>query len=47
MGGRGQEVLRVRAGLEDIKKSYGKLSGNYAIIEGVFEKGLRQRGWSF
>ncbi len=39
-----KEVLRVRTSLEDIKKSYGALSRFYAIIEGIFEKGLRQRG---
>ncbi|MFC2005308.1 methyltransferase domain-containing protein [Chloroflexota bacterium] len=44
MGGSEQAILRVQAGLEEIKKSYSKISGNYAIIEGVFEKGLRQKG---
>ena len=39
-----QEVLRVRASLEDIKKSYSLISRLYAIFEGIFEKGLRQRG---
>lgn len=44
MGGSGQEVLRVKAKPEDIKKSYGTVSRIYAIIEGIFEKGLRQKG---
>lgn len=44
MGGSEQEVLRVRASSEDIKKSYSLISRIYAIFEGIFEKGLRQRG---
>ena len=39
-----QEVSRVRASVEDIKKSYSLISRFYAIFEGLFEKGLRQRG---
>ncbi len=43
--GRGKrEVLRVQAGPGEIKRSYGRLSGIYAIIEGTFESSLRQRG---
>jgi len=39
-----REMLRVRATLEDIKKSYGVMSKLYATLEGRFEKGLRRRG---
>ena len=39
-----QEVSRVRASVEDIKNSYSLISRFYAIFEGLFEKGLRQRG---
>jgi len=39
-----KEMLRVRATLEDIKKSYGVMSKSYATLEGRFEKGLRRRG---
>jgi len=39
-----QEVSRVRASVEDIKNSYSLTSRFYAIFEGLFEKGLRQRG---
>ncbi len=39
-----KEILRVRASLEDIKKSYGLVSRDYAILEGIFEKGLRHKG---
>jgi len=42
--GSNQEVLRVRASSEDIKKSYSSISRIYAIFEELFEKGLRQRG---
>jgi len=38
-----KEILRVRASLEDIKKGYGVLSRDYAVAEGIFEKGLRQK----
>jgi len=38
------EVLRVRASLEDIRKSYSLISRFYAAVEGIFEKGLRQKG---
>ncbi len=42
---RGQkEVLQVPATLEDIKKSYGKISRVYATLEGRFEKGARRKG---
>jgi len=44
MGDSKKEILRVPATLEDIKKSYGILSRSYAIIEGIFEKGLRRKG---
>ena len=37
------EILGVPVGLEDIKKSYGVMSRFYALTEGVFERGLRQR----
>lgn len=39
-----KEILRVRATLENIKKSYAKISKLYAIVESTFEKGLRVRG---
>jgi len=39
-----KELLRVRASLEDIKKSYGLVSRFYAVGEGVFEKGFRRKG---
>ncbi|GAJ23185.1 unnamed protein product, partial [marine sediment metagenome] len=38
------EMLGVPISLEDIKKSYGVVSRFYALIEGIFEKGLRQKG---
>ena len=44
MGNSQKEILRVQASLEDIKKSYGILSRSYAIMEGIFEKGLRRKG---
>jgi len=44
MGDSKKEILRVPASLEDIKKSYGILSRSYAIIEKIFEKGLRRKG---
>ena len=34
----------VPVSLEDIKKSYGVVSRFYAVAEGIFEKGLRQKG---
>jgi len=37
-------ILRVQATLENIKKSYAKISKLYAIVEGTFEKGVRVRG---
>ncbi len=39
-----KKILGVPASPEDIKKSYGILSRSYAIIEGIFEKGLRRKG---
>ncbi len=44
MGGSGRNVARVLAGPDEIRRSYTALSRIYAIIERVFEKGLRQRG---
>jgi demethylmenaquinone methyltransferase/2-methoxy-6-polyprenyl-1,4-benzoquinol methylase len=43
---RGEEkgVLRVPATLEDIKKSYGKISRVYATLEGRFERAARKKG---
>ncbi|MFC1995337.1 class I SAM-dependent methyltransferase [Chloroflexota bacterium] len=38
------DILRVAATLEDIKKSYGVASRLYGILEGKFEKGLREKG---
>ena len=38
------DILRVSATLEDIKKNYGALSKFYALLEGKFEKGLREKG---
>lgn len=38
-----RKILRVPVSLADIKKSYGIMSRFYAIIEGIFEKGLRQK----
>ena len=37
-------ILRVTATPADIRKSYGTLSKFYGLLEGKFEKGLRQRG---
>ena len=39
-----RDILRVSATLEDIKKSYGALSKFYSILEGKFEKELRESG---
>ena len=39
-----KEILRVSVSLEDIKKSYGIMSRFYTVAEGLFEKGLRQKG---
>jgi len=48
MGKDGKEsLLRVTATPEDIKKSYGTLSKIYGLLEGKFEKGLRQLGLEF
>lgn len=41
---RSSDVLPVLATSEDIKKSYGWLSNLYGSFEGIFEKGLRDRG---
>ena len=42
-----RDILRVSATLEDIKKSYGALSKFYSILEGKFEKELRESGLKF
>jgi ubiquinone/menaquinone biosynthesis C-methylase UbiE len=47
MGSSNQKILRVQADLEEIKRSYNVLSRYYAIIEGIFEKRLRQKGLEF
>ncbi len=39
-----KDILRVPVTLEDIKKSYAVLSKFYGLLEGKFEKGLRERG---
>jgi len=44
MGNNQEKVLRVPVSSEDIKESYGILSRFYGIAEGLFEKGLRQKG---
>ena len=44
MGNNQEKVLRVPVSSEEIKKSYGVLSRFYAVAEGIFEKGLRQKG---
>ena len=38
------KTLRVPVSSEDIKKSYGVVSRFYALVEGIFEKGLRRKG---
>ena len=38
------DILRVSATPENIKKSYGVLSKLYGLLEGEFEKGLREKG---
>lgn len=37
------DILRVSATPEDIKKSYGLLNRFYGLLEGKFEKGLREK----
>ena len=39
-----KEILRVRADKEAIKKSYGRISRWFALVEGRIEKGLREKG---
>jgi demethylmenaquinone methyltransferase/2-methoxy-6-polyprenyl-1,4-benzoquinol methylase len=39
-----RQILRVPATLEEIKRSYARISKLYPIFEGRFEKGLRKRG---
>ena len=41
------DILRVPATPEDIKKSYGLLNRFYGLLEGKFEKGLREKGLKF
>lgn len=43
MGEKG-DILRVSATPEDIRKSYGKLSRVYGLLEDKFERGLREKG---
>ena len=38
------KILGVPLSLEDIRKSYGVVSRFYTFAEGIFEKGLRQKG---
>ena len=38
------DILRVAATPENIKKSYGVLSKLYGLLEGEFEKGIREKG---
>ena len=38
------KMLRVPVSLEDMKNGYGVVSRFYALVEGIFEKGLRQKG---
>jgi demethylmenaquinone methyltransferase/2-methoxy-6-polyprenyl-1,4-benzoquinol methylase len=38
------EMLGVSVRSEDIQKSYGVMSRFYALVEGIFEKGLRRKG---
>ncbi len=42
-----KKILGVPVSSEDIKKSYGVVSRFYAIAEGIFEKGLRQKALQF
>ncbi len=39
-----KKTLGVPVSLGDIRKSYGVVSRFYAVAEGIFEKGLRQKG---
>lgn len=41
---RPQEIPRVTATPEEIRKSYGKMSRFYAVLECVFEKRMREQG---
>ncbi len=43
MGEKG-DILRVSATPEDIRKSYGRLSKFYGLLEDKFEQGLREKG---
>jgi len=38
------DILRVSATPENVKKSYGVLSKLYGLLEGKFEKGIREKG---
>ena len=42
IGGDKGDILKVSATLEDIEKSYGRLSKLYGTFEGIFEKRLDQ-----
>ncbi len=39
-----KKILRVSATPDDIRKSYGMLSKFYALLEGAFEQGIREKG---
>lgn len=42
--GDNQDILRVSATTEDIRKSYGWASRVYGYFEGLFERGMRKKG---
>lgn len=42
--GEAGEILRVSITPEDIKKSYGIMSQFYVPLEGIFERGMREKG---
>ena len=44
MAGKKRSISRVTASSQEIKQAYGTLSRFYAVVEGIFEKGLRKRG---
>ena len=39
-----RKILGVSVSSEDVKESYGVISRFYAIVEGIFEKGVRHKG---
>ena len=39
-----KKILGVPVSSEDIRESYGVMSRFYAVVEGIFEKGLRRKG---